>query len=174
MTGIDPTTCTPGPYRVIFEGVDRDAFRLSHKSRPDWVIQKDHDLHLQTGHSAITVLHRLVPEAEATADEKWVTLRKAADIYLRPPLGFGDDRARAMELNALADRLEAEHRAAQEKAAQDARRREIAAEAIDAYKAAVRAECGENSVDAIPFESGILAVVDTVRAAVLAEPGEES
>ncbi|WP_353107909.1 hypothetical protein [Gordonia sp. (in: high G+C Gram-positive bacteria)] len=160
---IDPTTCKPDEAYVVTlrSGATSIAIRLvGLNRRTPWAIPNGGNF-VWLGDDAVTVLHRLVPEQPER--QQWETVRCIANESTT-------GRERTVLMN-LADRLEDEHRAAQEKAEQDARRREIASEAIDAYKAAVREECG-NIAGAIPFESGILAVVDTVRAAVLAEAVE--
>lgn len=186
MTGIDPTTCKPGDvFRIrvgdrvfVGERVDPEDYLQWRLNRPASVWVRDVD---------VTVLHRLVPEAEEeTLDapmQPWETLRRLADDhqqfcseYLRMPYEAAETVRTVSpgDIRKEADRLEAEHRAAQEKAAQDAAREAL-------IEKAARIQCdgfyGPGAFDdrAPDDEVRKRYIDDCARladAGLLAEPGE--
>ncbi|WP_353107789.1 hypothetical protein [Gordonia sp. (in: high G+C Gram-positive bacteria)] len=124
----DPTTCKPDDvYRIrvgdrefVGERVDPEDYLQWRLNRPASVWVRDVD---------VTVLHRLVPEVDEVVDaeveEDWTILRKAADAILHSgydPTTLTTVLDVADYLTGQAGRIEAEHRAAQEKAAADAAR----------------------------------------------------
>ncbi|GEE00213.1 hypothetical protein nbrc107696_45880 [Gordonia spumicola] len=123
MTTIDPTTCKPGEaYMVRVDGRESIAVRLDDDSRPWWITAGWRSDDLNTWHpdSAVTVLHRLVPEPEEKVldvpMQPWDILREAESIARHL------DGIERSSILAHANHLEREHRAAQEKAEQDAAR----------------------------------------------------
>ena len=185
---LDPTTCKPGDvFRIrvgdrvfVGERVDPEDYLQWRLNRPTscpsssvWVRDVD-----------VTVLHRLVPEAEEeTLDapmQPWETLRRLADDhqqfcseYLRMPYEAAETVRTVSpgDIRKEADRLEADHRAAQEKAAADAKMDALIDESIDAYNRAAEAQASRaplGSRDTAPWRDGIRAVIDVV----LAEAGD--
>ncbi|GAC81666.1 hypothetical protein SAMN04488550_4180 [Gordonia malaquae] len=125
---IDPTTCKPddvfrirvGDRVFVGERVDPEDYLQWRLNRPASVWVRDVD---------VTVLHRLVPEVDdvvdAEVEEDWTILRKAADAILHSgydPTTLTTVLDVADYLTGQAGRIEADHRAAQEKAAADAAR----------------------------------------------------
>ncbi len=125
---LDPTTCKPddvfrirvGDRVFVGERVDPEDYLQWRLNRPASVWVRDVD---------VTVLHRLVPEVDdvvdAEVEEDWTILRKAADAILHSgydPTTLTTVLDVADYLTGQAGRIEADHRAAQEKAAADAAR----------------------------------------------------
>lgn len=146
MTGIDPTTCKPddvfrirvGDRVFVGERVDPEDYLQWRLNRPASVWVRDVD---------VTVLHRLVPESDdvvdAEVEEDWTILRKAADAILHSgydPTTLTTVLDVADYLTGQAGRIEADHRAAQEKAAQD-----VAREALIVKAAKALAFAGERN-----------------------------
>lgn len=124
MTDIDPTTAfTPDVCRVRVEGRETVAMRIDPDGREPWIVAGTRrGSWTWEPDTKVTVLHRLVPEPEEkTLDAPtpdWDTLRAAAEIAYR------EDGHSLYYLQQLADRLEAEHRATQEKAEREKAARE--------------------------------------------------
>ncbi|QRY64830.1 hypothetical protein JVX90_00135 [Gordonia sp. PDNC005] len=125
---IDPTTCKPGDaYRVrtgsgdeyVGERVDPEDYLQWRLNRPASVWVRDVD---------VTVLHRLVPAPEEeTLDvpmQPWELVRAARQVLIDHDR-YTDGDWMTERLEAEAAHLEREHRAAQEKAEQDADKRTI-------------------------------------------------
>ncbi|MEJ9080740.1 hypothetical protein WKY82_20190 [Gordonia malaquae] len=182
---IEPSTCGPDDAYVVrlpHRGRTHIAQRINPGGAYPWraIVEADAIAATWYADSAVTVLHGLVPKRTAGLTGKyrveridgkpvdWAFVLQDTDPFT-PVALLAYAGACEGSYPVLARDLRQKVADLQNSAEQNDRRREIADEAADAYKAAVRAEYGRNTVDAIPFESGILAVVDTVRAAVLAE-----
>lgn len=138
---IDPTFRAPGAYRVLFDGRECDAFFLPSKSEWTWAVVTPMGLNMRIG-GDVTVLHRLVPESDdvvdAEVEEDWTILRKAADAILHSgydPTTLTTVLDVADYLTGQAGRIEADHRAAQEKVAADVAREALIEKAADIIRA---------------------------------------
>lgn len=125
---LDPTTCKPddvfrirvGDRVFVGERVDPEDYLQWRLNRPASVWARDED---------VTVLHRLVPEADDVVDSE-VTVLHRLDVPMQPwdILREAESIARHLDgierssILAHANHLEREHRAAQEKAEQDVAR----------------------------------------------------
>ncbi|MEJ9078551.1 DUF349 domain-containing protein [Gordonia malaquae] len=178
MTGIDPTTCKPGEYYLVQRrDYTAPAMRVDYSTLDNlvdfrWVIA---GLNGNFTDAAVTVLHRLVPEPEEKVldvpMQPWEVLREAADI-MHPkshPTGLWTPEERA--LRDEAKRLEREHRAAQEKAEQDAAREALIEKARNLYDNVAWSGCDGSSWDRLPeaAQQGWL-----YAAGLLTEAGDES
>lgn len=189
MTGIDPTTCGPDDAYVVrlpHRGRTHIAQRINPNGEYSWrAIIEAGDLFASTRYtdSQVTVLHRLVPEVDEVVDaeveEDWTILCKAADAILHSgydPTTLTTVLDVADYLTGQAGRIEADHRAAQEKAEQDAAREAL-------IEKAARIQCdgfyGPGAFDdrAPDDEVRKRYIDDCARladAGLLAEPGEAS
>ncbi|WP_341258255.1 hypothetical protein [Gordonia malaquae] len=135
---IDPATCKPDQAYVVTlrSGATSIAMRLvGLNRRTPWAIPNGGNF-VWLGDDEVAVLHRLVPEPEEKVLDvptpPWDTLREAARIMHPPKVAPGLWTTTERYLRLEADRLEAEHRTAQEKAEQDAAREALIEKAAKA------------------------------------------
>lgn len=128
---IDPSTCKPSELCMVHTA-DMDAegqaygIRAGNMREPAlrWHVLKNGSQWFRD--DEVTVIRRAYQQPT-----DWETLRRAASLVARSSRPYAANKCRL-----LADHLEAEHTAAQEKAAADAQREKAVAAITDAYNEA--------------------------------------
>lgn len=166
MTTINPKDCKPDEaYRVrVFAGREVTAMRGDTGVCDPWIVTSADGLgHVWARDEDVTVLHRLVPEPEEKVLDvlmyPWETLSAAEALVFDLACRGPDERVARRVLVNLARRLEAEHQAAQEKAAADAAREaaiEKAAQVMVPYPNGASLSLGSDAARALA-DAGLLA-----------------